>query len=227
MEKANSVFLNGTVGDCRILGRDGNVSAVAGISFYTLLQKPGASREAKLTDRNTLMRHMVRVKAEGGEDVKRLLELERSCRTQTVLRPHELRGVLREKEGSSFIDCRSEDFVPVRKILEDVKQNNRASMVGSVIATTHTDDFAKVVVDTGEGQVSAFFPKETFPEAWEAIAGGRFKKGSVLSMKGPLQSQEYTDGDRSVFTSIVTPHVMEQVRLSKTLKERKTGPSIG
>lgn len=227
MEKANSVFLNGTVGDCRILGRDGNESAVAGISFYTLLPKPGASREAKLTDRNTLMRHMVRVKAEGGEDVKRLLELERSCRTQTVLRPHELRGVLREKEGSSFIDCRSEDFVPVRKILEEVKQNNRAFMVGSVIATTHTDSSAKVFVDTGEGQVIAFFPKDQSPDFWEAIAGGRIKKGSVLSMKGPLQSKEYTDGDRSVFTSIVTPHVTEQVRLSKTLRERKTGPSIG
>lgn len=220
MEKANSVYLNGTVGDCVILRREGDVT-VAGVTFYTLLPKPGADPKAPPSDRYEYMRHLVRVRADGG-DGDSLVDLARSCRERASLHPYELRGVLRYAGSNSVVDVAGRDFIPTRSI--GLKGNNVAFVAGSVSSVSYSDAYAVVVLDTGGGNVTAFFPKATFKDAWKAVSAGRLRKGSGVEMRGPLLGCSYTDGRKTFFRSVVTPHVINQRKLSR---DNTRGPGRG
>lgn len=219
MEKTNSVHLNGVVNSCTVRpGADG--ARVADISFHTLLPNPDAPPDS---DRKYIYeKHLVRVTGRGPEG-DRLDELERLCRSRVDVRDrtYDLRGVLREEGADVLVDCRAEDFVK-SQVLE-LSRNNEAVMVGSVVRTTHTDRFASVVLDTGSGHVTAMLLKDDFGEAWESVAKGKVRKGSALSVKGPLRMVPMTDGKDLIFRSNVIPRIMEQVRLSQ---KRTVGPSL-
>ena len=218
MEKTNSVHLEGHVGSVFILSRDEN-RTVAGLQFYTFIPKEGAPKTGKPSERFDYMRHKVRVTAVG-PDGDRLLEIERICAADPGIHPYELKGVLRDlPDGSNLVDCRIEDLKPTRSIQTNPELNNVAKIAGSVVSTTYSDRFAKVLIDTGQGNVSVFFPKETFGEAWEAVSKGRMKKGTMLAIEGPLLSQEFTDGKSRFLVSVVTPHVMQQEKLTKRRRQ--------
>lgn len=214
MEKTNQVYLNGHVGSCIILRRD-EQETVAGLRFYTFIPKENAPENGRTTQRFDHMEHKVRVVAVG-PDGDRLLDIERMCAKDPRIHPYELRGILRELEdGSSIIDCRMEDLWPTDGIETNPEINNVTKISGSVVQTSYTDRYAKVLLDTGEGNVTVWFPKETFEEAWNVVKEGRMVRGTMLSLEGPLLSREYTDGKTRFVQSVLTPHIMEQEKLAK------------
>ena len=225
MEKTNTVYLDGHVGACFILSRDSG-KTVAGLQFYTFIPKEGAPQDGKPSERFDYMRHKVRVTAVG-PDGDRLLDIERLCAKDPGIHPYELRGILRSlPDGSSFVDCNVEDLKPTSRIQTDPALNNVAKICGSVVSATYSDRFAKVSVDTGEGNVYVFFPKETFKEAWEVVAKGNMKKGTMLSLEGPILSREYTDGKSRFLVSVLTPHTMQQEKLTKR-RRQESGRKVG
>lgn len=226
MEKTNSVYLDGSVASCDILS-NGNGETVAGITFITLVPKSGVPKDARLSERYDMMRHLVMVMSETENDPD-LLELERSCREEKRLRPYKLRGRLMEVNGDSVVVCRVEDLSQTRNM--GTRRNNNCSLVGPVVNLGHSDDFATMVLDTGVCNVRTFFPKKTFKDAYAMIAEGRLRKGTFMDVSGPLMSQEYTDGKTRMHRVLVVPHAVKQVKLAKKREQgmsRKTGRKPG
>lgn len=236
MEKTNSVWMNGIVRPDRfavVLRTPALV--VADFLFGTAVQKADAPREnRKLTVDYDLMYHNVRVTATG-DDVQKILDLERSCRERpNDPKVFELRGVLYEDDRVNRVECRAEDLVQARQFR--TSGNNRAELVGSVLATTFSDLYATVSLDTGRfrdasGQEkvvvnTAYILRSEYPEAWEDVSKGKYKKGSVMSMSGPVHSGVYNDGRKRFVHMMVHPRVVEKVKMAQARKVNQ-GPSIG
>lgn len=235
MEKTNSVWMNGIVRPDRfaVVHRTPAL-VVADFLFGTAVPKADAPREnRKLTDYE-LMFHNVRVTA-AGDDVQKILDLERSCRERPKdPKVFELRGVLYEDDRVNRVECRAEDLVQTRQFR--TSGNNKAELVGSVLATTFSDLYATVTLDTGRfrdasGQEkdvvnTAYILRSEFPEAWEAVSKGKYKKGSVMSMSGPVHSGFYNDGRERFVRMMVQPRVVEKVKMALARKVNQ-GPSIG
>lgn len=102
-----------------------------------------------------------------------------------------------------------------------LSNNNEAVIVGTIDTMSHSDAFGIITLDTGVSKVKAFFPKSTFRVAWESISSGKLGKGDLLSMKGPLLNQSYTDGNMTIRFAVLTPHQMKQLKLKEDLISRR------
>ena len=236
MEKTNTVWMNGVVRpDSFTVVRRTAESVVADFRFGTAVPKKDAPRERRKLDVDyDWMYHSVRVSATG-DDVRKILDLERGCRERPVdPKVFELRGVLYEDDRMYRIDCLAGDLVPTRRFRP--VGNNRAELVGSVLATSYTDLYAKVTLDTGRfrdasGNVkdivnTVYINRSEFPEAWEDVSKGKYRAGSAMSMSGPVHSGEFNDGDKRLVCMMVQPRVVEKVKLSQSRKMGQ-GPSVG
>ena len=219
--QVNSVFLNGAVRSCDILSRDGGVT-VASVLLYTLRPKPDAPPKVTSVEQCEQTAHRVRLVGKGG-DASRIEELAQVCSRpfDAHERVYDFRGVLKEKDGNNYVECEADGFSR-SKILE-IANNNEAQMVGTVVATTHSDRFATVLVDAGGTTVRAQFAKDAFKDAWDSVARGKVKKGSTVSLKGPMDTGFITEGTKRLFRVSLAPVTMENLRLT----QRKTaGPSL-
>ncbi len=71
--------------------------------------------------------------------------------------------------------------------------------------------------------MKAEFAKDAFKDAWDSVARGKVKKGSTISLKGPMDTGYITEGTKRLFRVSLAPVTMENLRLT----QRKTsGPSL-
>ena len=224
MDKTNSVYLEGPIAGCHYVKDRADGGLVAGFSFATAIPNPDATADMKPSERiRELMIHRVRVVASALE-ASSLRSLAESYRGKAALQPYEVNGgVLLEEGGEAVVECRMADLRKAGAI--KITGNNEMSLSGSIDSVSYTDRFARIILDTGVSKVSTFFPKKTFPNAWEMIANGSLKKGSLISAKGPLMSMKVTDGKRELLTAVVVPHHMEQIRLRED-KRKTSAPTL-
>ena len=221
MEKTNSVYLDGLVSVCHGFQRlvDGGVEA--DFTLSTAIANPDATAEMTIRERvKEFMHHRVKVTAGPGAEADRLTALAESCRHgETELRIYKAKGVLIELNEDSVVLCDSKDFQ--KSSIMTLSNNNEAVIVGTIDTMSHSDAFGIITLDTGVSKVKAFFPKSTFRVAWESISSGKLGKGDLLSMKGPLLNQSYTDGNMTIRFAVLTPHQMKQFKLKEDLTSRR------
>lgn len=229
LKSDNSVHLDGMVESCRIVGQFKGKS-VAKLSVITLHPKADLSASDELTPskRFDKMRHVVRVVA-AGDLAQSLRSLETSLKVERAvgsaetadLHPCSVDGYIASQDGENFIESREGGFRLTEKV--KTKENNVAHVSGRVESVVYSNESARILVSTKEGDINSFFPKSLNRSGWDAIAEGRIKKGDVVSMSGPLIAGEFTDGKKTLRTYMVTPHVIQKLSLEKKVS---SGPSL-
>ena len=219
MKSVNSVHLEGIVESCRVIGEVMGKTA-AKLSVITLHPKEQSVGADISMQEYEKIRHNVRVVADGPHvDLLRSLESELKTERATGLKelmtmhPCIVEGVLREQNGENFVEARDGGFS-----LSDTlktKGNNLAKIVGKVLAVTYTDRSCRLELETPQGKVQSFFPRQINRNSWDAVASGKIAKGDLLSLQGPLMNMEFSDGTQTISTSMVVPHVIQKIRLRK------------
>ena len=222
MKMINSVHLDGIVESCRIVGETiGKTAAkVCVITLHPREQSFGSGTPVSVSEYEKI-RHNVRVVA-SGRYADLLRSLEKEIRTEKAsgkvdlmsLHPCSVDGVILEQDGENFVEARDGGFLLTEKV--KTKGNDVAKVVGKVAAVSFTDESARVAVETPHGKIYSFFLKQVNRAGWDAVAGGKLAKGDVLLLQGPVMNMAFTDGHKTLRTSMLVPHVIQKQRLRKT-----------
>lgn len=216
MRSLNSVHLDGIVVSCEIAGTvEGKT--VAKLSVVTLHPKEQPVGSEASVQEYEKIRHNVRVVASSqfAGTIRSLAEgLEAEGRSGAHgMHPCVVEGVLREQDGENFIEARDGCFSLTETVR--TKGNNLARIVGKIQSVSYTDRSANIVLDTPQGRVFSFFPRQVNASAWESVASGKIKKGDLISLQGPIMNMNFSDGKETMRTSMVVPHIIQKIRLNK------------
>ena len=220
MRKVNSVRLEGALESCRTETGEGGLT-VARLSVVTFHPRPGVSPDSKPSERFDREHHLVKVSA-SGEKAGQLRGLEEefaaSAPGVVPFRPCSANGRLQMQGDVMYVDCKGEGFELTERLRTE--KNNRVQLMGEVLSTSYTDRTASVVVDTGDCQVRSFISRNINADAWQRVSSGALKRGDGVLLDGPLLSSRFTDGKKTLFMCMVSPHLMQKVNLRL---ERKKG----
>lgn len=221
MEKTNSVSLDGLVSVCHSFRKHDDGGVEADFTLSTAIANPEATAAMPIKDRiKEFMHHRIKVVAAAGVEAEALTDLAESCRRgDSEVRIYKAKGTLIDLGDESLVLCSWKDFQKSKVMT--LSNNNDAVIAGTIVSISHSDAFATVKLDTGVSTVMTHFSKATFGVAWDSIDSGKLRKGDMLWMKGPLLSQNYTDGVRTVRRAVLTPHQMKQIKLKQDVTTKK------
>lgn len=208
LKKYNSVHLDGVLVAFQMLGeRQGMQMAWA--SVMTLHPKAGVQEGASPSDMYLKMQHDVRITA-GPKEADLLRSIEEGFKFASdsgEVFPCSVDGSLYSDGVESFVGCRADNLR--RNHLVKTNGNNRVYILGEVISTSYTDETARIVLRTDEGELSSFIARRQNQACWDMVVDGKIAKGALLSVSGPLLSAKQTsDGKNYLRSCMVTPHVL-------------------
>lgn len=217
MNKVNLVSLDGFIRFCHL--EDRGADGARGImSVYTVHPEqgfPGQAPSRKST------RSGIMLVAELSEESRRRFEVlsERNLAKEGVLVSFNACGKLRMKEdGTSAVFCREGDFNLTEKLR--VSDNNVCRLTGTVDGVSFTDDTASLSVDLGDkdGKIRVHVSRQLDPDMWYNINSGQFAKGDSVYLTGSLNSDNYSNGEKSRPVLYVMPSKIEKVRMNKSFR---------
>lgn len=219
-DSVNKVRLDGCVVGCKIVS-DGPKRLVADLVFVTNYRRKETPGEAPASERLGSLKHPVRVVLNSEDalsaDLRELASRE-SIRTMEVFR---LDGSLHQEAETGYVlvgrdGMRRTDAVTIGR-------NNRFEITGLVKSIGVTDESARVVVRCGRESLTSFVSKESCPKEFETIRSGKIRKGDVLSMRGPLVPQRFTDGKSNFVLLGLMP---DKIVCERLVREQKAGVTL-
>lgn len=220
MKNKNTVFLDGIIEECSVIS--GGDKSLAEMTVVTLHPNVCGTRGEQLSSRYDKFRHDVRVSFDGPGNEFRKMESE--INVGFYMRPGisellccRLRGALCvEDDGNVFIsvDGNSPDGFQRTDSVETIN-NNFAAVTGKVVSTSYSDGSARISVDIGNGVIDSFTVHETNLVGWDAVASGNIKKGDTVYMSGPLIVGEYSNGEKTLKTCMLSFHEIQNLKQEK------------
>lgn len=225
MKKNNQVRLDGILKALKIAKQEDNLS-VALATVVTLHPRDGVSSSELPSALYENVEHNVQIidKSASGRRLAALSSDFSSLSASKELFACSLDGFLYCDGRDSYVVCDVADIKRTEKVRTSA--NNSVSLAGSVVSTSFSGESASIRLKTDEGVIDTFIVRKDSQAFWEMVSSGKVKRNDIVSVSGPLLSGKMTDGDRTINTCMVCPHVLQMQRLDKKIN-RKSGATLG
>lgn len=218
----NTVLLEGPVCSCSV-DKDTASAILARIEICTAARRKD---RGKTVFENVIF-HRAIVIADG-ENADRLRTLSR--------KPIDLTGDIAKLdcvrlEGFLSANKNGQHYVSVPKegvrFLDHLSFKNGIQLQGKVLETSNNSAYAGAVLQCeGPDNKPVIVPIQMYskdnPRKYSDLCSGKVRKGDILSVKGPLMSQVYSNGKNDVFQCSVNVSNYENLNKKKTQKKQAT-----
>ena len=132
-------------------------------------------------------------------------------------------------EGSLAANKSGQHYVNVPKegisFLTRMSFKNDIRLQGKVLETTNNSAYAGAILECeGPDKKSVIVPIQIYskdnPRKYSDLCSGKVRKGDVLSVKGPLISRIYSNGENNVFQCNVNVNSYENLNKKKSQKKQ-------
>ncbi len=225
----NAVHLEGAVCSCVITHTPGKDTVIAQMEICTAsIQKNAGTAKLK----NPVIHRAVAVAS--GENAARLRALSNETGGIRINLSEDLPKLkCVSVDGRLTKNDKAQPYVAVAEeglaFPERLAFKNTAILQGRVLETTYNDAYAGAVLQCeGEGGRQILVPVNIYskdnPRKYADLASGKIRKGDILSVKGPLISGFYSNGEKEVYRCHV--NINNYDNLSRKRTQQKTS-SLG
>ena len=224
----NNIHLEGPVRSCTIV-KKAKDAVLANLEVYTAAVT--IDSDGKMSFKNGML-HRVSTHATG-ENAKWLIELslKKIDFTQDISKLDyvSVDGMITGNDiNQQYVSVHDENF----HVLDKFSIKNRSQIEGVVMETNYNAAYAGAVLQCkGEAgkpvTVSFIISAKDNPRKYNDLCSGKVKKGDTLSIKGPLMSSMYSNGEDSFYRCSVNVNNYETLAHKKTQKKKaETGMTL-